>query len=129
MNHLSISSSTPLSRAIEISSENIVQYLIENGADTQHENQTGNLLDLARKFASPQIVELLQGKIQVFRVKKNRSIQRSTTLIERANTEDLLKKKIELRNDLTMNIDFHEFRHPILRTAEKKLNERIKAPH
>lgn len=49
-----------------------------------------------------------------------------TKWTEQPTTADLLKKKIDLRNAFTMNIDFPNYLPPILANAQAKL-ERLSA--
>ncbi|KAJ3606223.1 hypothetical protein NHX12_025743, partial [Muraenolepis orangiensis] len=61
---LSLYGATPLMRAIESSQAACVDYLLEAGAKVTAENRTGqNCLDMAKGFADPRIIELVQTKM------------------------------------------------------------------
>ena len=82
VNHESLTMATPLSRAIESSSLDVVHYLLAKRADARHENLARtctrhilstrrlgyyclcverNLLDLASDFASPQVFNVVRA--------------------------------------------------------------------
>ena len=63
INALTITQATPFMRAVESASFDVVEYLLEKGAQINHQNIRGyTALDIARDFADPRIYMAVKNK-------------------------------------------------------------------